>query len=509
MNKIETIIEYSRNRIQKRMYLKVKPDIAVRIRNIVGPNSKGQYKIEPSQWNVIEPSEFWREEGYFNGIQESLEEEYPQLFKDRDRKVPFSAYLIEPIVSFGSSAMTISGGLNWVVMGVLKNGEKYCAILDVEVRPLLRRCGLMTLLKHVEIELAKREKCDFIHTWHSSDNPDFNAAIVPGLKSGFILYHGPIKDGEDYEDRGCVHLRYYFNRTKRRNVRVSFKDDKEFISPGDNDGIINYLENCPDKYPGTTISKIEEYGKTNTKLIKGKTKRITENVRGKSSKQRVFIAEGAVGFEYTRQRNTYRIGDVLSFCPCVLIDHYVKSNEDAPYMNHVINNIYEFQFKPISVIQVKQSGGAARQDYVLEILPGLRLLYTGREMNKKHCLKADQWYKGYGRLFICDHRDSLNGKASKHVKELVAKGKLVGILNDQLQDDFSHKYANQVKQFRYGKDVYCPEDALEWFGYYKDIDEFKKSVATYLENPVELESTDSPEAVGYSHNLIFCIDVMV
>jgi hypothetical protein len=509
MKKTESILEYCRNRIQKKMYLQVKPDIAVKIRNIKGPNRGGHYKIEQNQWNIIEPSEFLREEEYFNRIKGSLEEEYPQLFKDRDRKVPFSSYLIEPIVTIGSSAMTISGGLNWVVMGVLKNGEKYCAILDVEVRPLLRRCGLMTLLKHVEIELARREKCDFIQTWHSSDNPDFNAAIVPSLKRGFVLYHGPIKDGEDYEDRGCVHLRYYFDRMKKRNVRVSFKDGKEFISPGENDGIINYLENCPDKYPGTTISKIDEYGKTNTKFKKGKTKLITENVKREPVKKRIFIAEGSVGFEYTRQRNTYRVRDVLSFCPCVLIDHFAKSKEDVPYMNHVINNIYEFQFKPISVIHVKQPDGTTRQDYVLEMLPSLKLLHTTREINQKHCLKVGQWYKGYGRLFICDHRDSLNGKASKHVKELVTKGELVSILNDQLQEDFSHKYANQVKRFRYGKDVYCPEDALEWFGYYKNIDEFKKRVSSYLENPVEYESTDLPDAVGHSHNLIFCIDAMV
>jgi hypothetical protein len=258
MKKTESILEYCRNRIQRKMYLRVRPDIGVKIRNIVGPNSGGRYKIEQNRWNVIEPSESWREEGYFNGIKGSLEEKYPQLFKDGDRKVPFSAYLIEPIVSIGSSAMTISGGFNWVVMGVLKNGEKYCAILDVEVRPLLRRCGLMTLLKHVEFELARREKCDFIHTWHVSDNPDFNAAIVPSLKRGFVLYHGAGNDEEEYEDHGYIHLRYYFDRIKRRNVRVLFKDGKEFISPKDNDGIINYLENCPDKYPGRTIRRIEQ-----------------------------------------------------------------------------------------------------------------------------------------------------------------------------------------------------------------------------------------------------------
>ena len=508
MDKTETMIEYCQNRIQMRMYLKIKPEITVKIRKIEGPDSKGHYKIEQNQWNIIEPSEFWRGEGYFNRMIRALEEEYSQLYRDTDRNVPFSAYLIEPIVMFGSSAMKISGGFNWVIMGMLKTGEKYCAILDVEVRPLLRRCGLMTLMKHVEIKLAKREKCDFVHTWHVSDNPDFNAAIVPGLKRGFILYHGASEDGEEYEDRGCIHLRYYFDRIKRRNVRVLFKDGREFISPDDNSAIINYLESCPDKYTGRTIRRIEEYGQANTKVKSKKTKLITENAKGESDKQLIFIAEGSVGFEYTRQRNTYRVGDTLSFCPCILIDRYVKSDHNVAYMNHVIYNIYEFNFKPISMVNIDHPDGTAQQHYVLEISSRLRLLHTIRKINKRRCLEIDVWYRGYGRLSIYDHRDSVYSKAPSLMKDILSKGKLVGVSGDLLQRDFSIKYSKQVERFRYGKDVYCAEDALEWFGYYRDLDEFKTNVSSYLKTPVEYKSTDSPDTVGYSPNLIFCIEII-
>jgi len=489
-------------------YLKVQPEITVKIRNIEGPDSKGHYKIEQNQWNIMEPSEFWRGEGYFNRMTRALEKEYSQLYKDTDRKVPFSAYLIEPIVSFGSSAMKISGGFNWVIMGALKNGEKYCAILDVEVRPLLRKCGLMSLMKHVEIKLAKREKCDFIHTWHASDNPDFNAAIVPGLKRGFILYRGASEDGEEYEDRGCVHLRYYLDPTKRRQVRVEFKDGKEFMSPEENSAIIHHLESCPDKYPGRTIRRIGEYGQANIKVTRKRNKLTTENALGEAGKQRIYIAEGAVGFEYTRQRNTYRVGDILSFCPCVLIDQYEKSDEDVPYMNHVINNIYEFAFKPVSLIHFEKPDGTAGQHYVLEISSGLRLLHSIRETKQKLCLELDAWYKGYGRLSICDHRDSAYNKSLSHMKDMLTKGNLVGISEDLLQRDFSTKFSNEVERFRYGKDVRCDEDALEWFGYYRDLGEFKTNASAYLKNPVEFESTDSPDAVGYSLNLIYCIEIM-
>lgn len=430
MKKTEAIREYCGDRIRRRMHLNILPDIAVTIRNFEGPDGGGHYKIQPNQWNIIEPSEFWREEGYFNRIKAALKEEYFQLYQDTDRKVPFTAFLIEPIVMFGSSAMKISGGFNWVIMGVLKTGEKYCAILDVEVRPLLRRCGLMTLMKHVEIKLAKREKCDFIHTWHASDNPDFNAAIVPGLKRGFILYHGASEDGEGYEDRGCVHLRYYLDRIKRRHVRVEFKDGKEFMSPEENSAIIHYLESCPDKYPGRTIRRIGEYGQANTKVKRKRETLTTENALGEAGKQRIYIGEGSIGFEYTRQRNTYRVGESLSFCPCILIDHYEASDQEAPYMNHVVYNIYEFTFKPIAMINFEHPDGTAGQHYVLEISPGLRLLHTTREINQRHYLTVDIWYKGYGRLSIYDHRDSVYSKSPAHMKDILTKGNLVGISED-------------------------------------------------------------------------------
>jgi hypothetical protein len=73
-------------------------------------------------------------------------------------------------------------------MGTLKSGEKYATIKDVEVRPMLRGCSLMTLMTHAEMELAKESDCDFIHTWHSKVNPSFLAAVVPELEAGFIAY---------------------------------------------------------------------------------------------------------------------------------------------------------------------------------------------------------------------------------------------------------------------------------------------------------------------------------
>jgi len=501
--KMKPVVEYCRDRIRRRLNLSITPDIQIQVRKFEGPDRGGHYKIQPNTWNIIEPAEFWCETGYFKKVVGQLRKEYPQLHRDTNWRIPLKPFLIEPIISFGSSAMKVTGGINWIVTGVLKNKEKYCAVLDVEVRPMFRKCGLADLMKHTEMELARREKCDFIQTWHWAGNPNFNAAIVPGLKIGFTFYHGQSHDGDAYEDRGYVHLRHYFDGTKKRSVQVKMKDGKVFSSPVDNHAIIDYLEACPNRYPGRMINNIEEYGKS--KVRNKKFRHGVENVKRDSERQRIFIAKGTAGFEYTRQRNTYRIGDNISFYPILQIDHCQKSGQNAPCLNHVVYNIYEFCFKVDIAHSTKDTDGMMRDDYILELPPNLKVCC--HDWNKENKFIVDQWYEGHGRLAIGDHRESTCDKPPSHVQDIRIAGKLIGISDDLLQRDFLTKYAHQFKRFRYGKDVYGDEDALEWFGYYRDFKKFKKNVSSYTMNAMEYESTDSPEPQGYSPKLIFCIEI--
>jgi hypothetical protein len=263
MNMKSEIIERCRGKIQEKLDLRDLPEITISVRHFDGPDCRGHYRLPAHKDHVDEPAEIMRDSRWFDKVIQQFKEAYYYLPHNTRKDIPYEVYLIEPLICLGNAV--IAGGLNWVIMGILKSGEKYAAIMDVEVRPMFRCCGLMSLLKQAEMDLAKREKCDFIQTWHLSDNPDFNAAIVPSLKRGFILYHGNSKDLEDYEDRGCIHLRYYFDRIERRNVRILFKDGKEFRSPEDNSAIIRYLEICSDKYPGRMIRKIEEYRQTHKK----------------------------------------------------------------------------------------------------------------------------------------------------------------------------------------------------------------------------------------------------
>ena len=513
MTKQDAIIEYCQKRIRKRLRMSIDPDVTVNIREFEGPDHRGQYRIKSNLCRAVqEPSEFLCEEGYFNRVKGMLREEYPQLWRDTERNVPLTVFLIETIIFIGSTHAQISGSFNWLAMGMLKNGEKYCAVLDVEVRPLLRRCGLMNLMKHAEIALARREQCDFIHTWHESDNPNFNAAIIPSLKRWFILYHGDGDDRTEYEGNGFVHLRYYFDRKKRRNVKVQFKYGKEFTSPAENGAIVFYLDSCPDIYAGKTIRNIQPYGEGSTRTgIRGGKKIINrENLKGKSYRERIFFSGGAAtsGLECFRQRNTYRIGDSLTFFPGVELDHYVKSDRDVPYMNHVIYNIYELCFKAEAKFVTDLYDGITDHWFIINLIPGLRARYYEypRALKEMGGLEVGQWYEGYGRLDICDHRHAVDYKTPSFIKDITITGKLVSILKDAIMTDFRMKYFRLVKKFRY-PGGYGVEDALQWFGYYRDLKEFKKKVATYMKHPVECESTDLPEPPSWEPELIFGIEL--
>ncbi len=250
------IIERCRGKIQKKLALGGLPEITINIRHFDGPDRRGHYRLPEHEVHVHEPAEFLRDSRWFDKVIQQFKVAYYDLPHNTRKDIPYEVYLIEPLIRLGNAV--IAGGLNWVIMGTLKNGEKYVAIKDVEVRPMLRGCSLMTLMTHAEMELAKERGCDFIHTWHSRENATFLAVVAPELEAGFMFYRGDARDGEEYEDAGCVHLRYYFDQGKDRNVRVLFKDGKEFKSPGGNPEIIHHLMRFK-KYPGREIKRIEEY----------------------------------------------------------------------------------------------------------------------------------------------------------------------------------------------------------------------------------------------------------
>ena len=71
--------------------------------------------------------------------------------------------------------------LNWNFEKTIRfqsDGRKFCAVLYILVRDLFKECGISSFLKLKEIELAKENNCDFIQTYHRTDNLDFLPAIT-------------------------------------------------------------------------------------------------------------------------------------------------------------------------------------------------------------------------------------------------------------------------------------------------------------------------------------------
>jgi len=207
----------------------------------------------------LEPSENWDQGRFLNEPRQELNETYYQLADDKiQNDKGDKSYLIETCVEF-SGKLTVAAAYDWLFIGDLKSGDRFAAVLYVRVRDLFKGCGLSTLLKSKEIELAAENKCDFIQTYHKAENPDFLAAIAPSLKAGFVLYHGERTGQEFYEEGGAIHLRKYLSRKTRTDVKVTFKNGPSFKSTKENQLILDYLSGLKD-YPGKHIKEIELYG---------------------------------------------------------------------------------------------------------------------------------------------------------------------------------------------------------------------------------------------------------
>jgi len=240
-------------RTRERLGLRDIPQIEITERPFRKLKNCKRYKLEESK-EILESAEYYRNKNYFNRSVTDFREEYCQLSRDTDDSKPFDICLVEAKVTLGT--ITTSAGFNWIIIGNLRDGTKYCAIICIYVRELFRECGISTLLKLKEIQLAGENSCRFIQTYHTKVNPDFVAAIVPGLKNGFLLYHGEDAGREEYEEDGYIHLRKYFDNEKHYSNVTIQGESGTLISPDQNDTIIDLLSKTERKFPGRIIKKI-------------------------------------------------------------------------------------------------------------------------------------------------------------------------------------------------------------------------------------------------------------
>ena len=105
---------------------------------------------------------------------------------------------------------------------------------------------------------AAERGCSFIQTWHKKDNPNFYAAIAPGLKEDFFLYHGSNAGGEEYEESEYIHLRKYLDG-QSFSSRVQFGGrSQKLISPRDNAKISELFRTTSEEYPGMLVKAVSK-----------------------------------------------------------------------------------------------------------------------------------------------------------------------------------------------------------------------------------------------------------
>jgi hypothetical protein len=247
-------------RIQERLDLAHPPKIMLWQRKVEGvePGAR-HFRLAPEE-DVVEPLiEDYEIEAndkgeYVYNPAALLKDEYPGLYFHS--KKSYAVFFYEVMVKIGD--MNISAGFNHLIVGTLKNGSRFMAVLSVFVREMFRGCGLYSFLKKVEMHKAKDHSCAFVQTWHASDNPHFLDAIIPSLKRGYTLYHGSDDGVEDYENEGYVHLVYSPGSIDVRSEVEIRGCDEIFHSPNENNLIIDRLIGIKEKgvNPGQAFNRI-------------------------------------------------------------------------------------------------------------------------------------------------------------------------------------------------------------------------------------------------------------
>ncbi len=218
----------------------------------------------------------------------------------------------------------------------------------------------------------------------------------------------------------------------------------------------------------------------------------------------IHMAGGMLTFNPTKEEKTFRVGDVVQFYPQITIDYYASSVQEEPYFQHVIYDIYKFRFRPIAKYQNDLHKDCYH--YLIEIFPDFKLFCFNWTKQYKSYLKLGQWYEGHGQLSNCGNAAEYNEYIPPSIMKSIFKtGKITGIYENLLYQDFNRDMRHKIKSFRYSEDVACYEDVLDAFGYAQNLDEFNKNVSKYKEKAVMFKSGDKIPACASD---IFCVDVL-
>lgn len=242
-------------KIKDRLGLKTVPKLQRLVRPLSGySDPQGLQAMEAAGVFRVDPPDYYRGFKNFRGL---LADEYQRLWRQMTPDDPGQVIL---------TMRTMDGetdiGFKWDFMGCLTTGERFFAILFALVSPAFQGCGVASLLKADEVALAKEMGCDFIQTFHETDNPHFAAAIIPNLGQGFALQAGirhSMETGNGFG--GYVHLRKHLRPGKGGSAIAIFSDGQKLVSPEENPAIIQAIRQHRNQ-PNCGLVRVTEIGRS-------------------------------------------------------------------------------------------------------------------------------------------------------------------------------------------------------------------------------------------------------
>ncbi len=217
----------------------------------------------------------------------------------------------------------------------------------------------------------------------------------------------------------------------------------------------------------------------------------------------IYRAGGMLASNPGKDHKMFYVGEKIQFYPQIVIDQYKAVETVEPYLRHVIYDVFEFSFTPVN--KYFNNVNDDSYHYLIEIFPNLILFCFNWTKPCKSYLQVGQRYEGYGQLSNCgDASEENRFIPSSAMRSIYRSGIVRGITENLLMKDYSRDIAPTRKQFRYGNGVSCYEDALEWYGYFRDVEEFRTRTLIYREKSIQYNGTDE---LSQTSSIVFCVDM--
>jgi len=146
-----------------------------------------------------------------------------------------------------------------------------------------------------------------------------------------------------------------------------------------------------------------------------------------------------------------KLGNHFKVVPKINIEKYKPTTDSESNFSHVIDEFYEFVFRPVEMFL--NGLDQNRFHYIIELSKGIKVFHFNWIHEKDDYLSLNQYYHGYGSIEICGNPSTEN----KHIptttiEEITIEGKLIR-----------------------SKKVYSSGSLLEKFEYRENFQKFKRS----------------------------------